>query len=55
MSPLVNTAFEALLLKSAHEGASFKPPGGIIYFWAARFRAVFLRMYARAQIKHAMQ
>ena len=36
-------------------GGSKEPPGGIIYFWAARFRAVFLRMYARAQIKHAMQ
>jgi hypothetical protein len=35
---------------SAHEGASFKPTGGIIYFWAARFRAVFLRLCARAQL-----
>ena len=33
---------------SAHEGASFKPPGGIIYFLAARFRAVFPGLCARA-------
>jgi hypothetical protein len=39
--------------RSVHEGASFKQPGGIIYFWAARFRAVFtvfLRLYAPPQL-----
>jgi hypothetical protein len=37
---------------SAHEGASFKPPGGIIYFLRRNFYPFFFPggLYARAQL-----